>query len=129
MLFNIIAASLTWQAWLARPDPLYVSYESFCLSIADILPALVLLVYLRMREKPYRFILLIAALYYDLIYSSLAIGYYVNRRAVDQQYANMTLAVIILNCLALIGSIVQHHLFPQRETATVPQPSRDLALA
>jgi hypothetical protein len=110
MVLNIASAGLTWTALQQNSTDSYVSYSSYCLSITQ-LALIVFYLYTMFADKNDKYILsffLLVVQVYNIAYSAYVIQYYQEHILIDTKFANMTLAIFILNSLWLVGCWGSH---------------------
>jgi hypothetical protein len=108
-VFNIASAALTWQSYLQNSTDTHVSYNSYCLSITELaFVCVVMLCWLAIISVAQNNINIfpitfITINFFNIVYSNYTITYFSNHIPVDLNYANMTLAIMIINSLACCG--------------------------
>lgn len=133
MVFNIASAGLVWTAHQQNSTNVVIDYTEYALSLTELILIIIEWVcLLKSAEKVNIFfsLSLLTVQAFNIAYSSYTIEYFNSQNILPMRIINMSLAIIVLNCLALCGCCIGGHktLTKEKEKSTTdtPRPPRPL---
>ncbi len=105
MVFNIASAGLVWTDYKKNATDVYVTHTEYALSITQIV--FVVLGWIAILHQKNTNVIFSISLFivqiFNIAYSAYIIEYYNNQEVLPLRIIDMTLAIIILNCLSICG--------------------------